>query len=191
MNNTTLETLSGLTLDVLELLNTPTSQKELSMILDRHYVSISKVVRKLKQLQLIKVHSKIDKEIFYINKQKYKRHKQKNFYPIDPSLGINKRYLISKEGELLNTETKKIIKVGTCHYGYQYYNFTINGTRKPIKIHKIVARTFLANPEKKPCLNHKSGVKTNNKLENLEWVTYSENMLHAYDTGLRGKKKHG
>lgn len=56
-------------------------------------------------------------------------------------------------------------------------------------VHRMVAETFLQNEENKVEVNHMDGNKLNNNLNNLEWVTRSENHLHAFRTGLRGKPK--
>ena len=66
-----------------------------------------------------------------------------------------------------------------------YYRVKILGKTK--KVHRIICETFIANPDpkNKTTVNHKNGNKTDNKVENLEWATRSENTQHAYDMGLK------
>lgn len=67
-----------------------------------------------------------------------------------------------------------------CSLGYHRVHITRpNGKRGIIGIHRLVALAFIDNPESKPDVNHIDGDKSNNKVENLQWVTKSENILHS------------
>lgn len=67
---------------------------------------------------------------------------------------------------------------------YKVVNATVNGERKSISVHRLVAMTFIPNPNNLPQVNHIDGNTRNNAVENLEWCTAKENVQHAYRTGL-------
>lgn len=69
-------------------------------------------------------------------------------------------------------------------HGYPFVNIYFSDKNfKQIRIHTLVALTFLDNTENKLCVNHKNGIRTDNRLENLEWVSYSENTLDGIKRG--------
>ena len=68
--------------------------------------------------------------------------------------------------------------------GYLYYSLYINDIEERCAAHRLVASAFIPNPESKPHVNHLNGIKADNRVENLEWCTCSENMQHALKTGL-------
>ena len=98
-------------------------------------------------------------------------------------------YQITTEGKLYNTKTKKWLKGQINKNGYLTYNITIEGVKKRLYAHRMVAETYLINPENKSQVNHKDGNKLNNSVDNLEWVTPKENIVHAVINGLNDSRK--
>ena len=68
--------------------------------------------------------------------------------------------------------------------GYAYVNLRRDGQTVRYYIHRLVAEAFILNPENKPAVNHINGDKLDNRVENLKWVTYQENSIHAFEHGL-------
>ena len=92
-------------------------------------------------------------------------------------------YSVSSLGEVRNDQREKILKQAT-QGGYKFVTLSINNRAKRLRVHRLVAEAFISNIEKKPYVNHKDGNRSNNKVENLEWVTPAENTQHAVQTGL-------
>ena len=75
----------------------------------------------------------------------------------------------------------KVVKNIYKQNGYKIVWVTIDGKQKSLVAHRLVAKTYIPNPENKPQVNHIDGNKGNNRVENLEWVTAHENAVHAYE----------
>ena len=101
--------------------------------------------------------------------------------PIDEFPG----YLISNQGDVKNKKTGYIKKPSVGKRGYVVFSMKNEGKFYLRTQHIMLARTFIPNPLNKPYVNHKDGNKQNNSIDNLEWVTGRENLLHARRTGLR------
>ena len=86
-------------------------------------------------------------------------------------------YSVSNMGNVMNTKTNKILRLN-LHSGYLKVCLVNDVCRKGYSVHRLVATAFIPNPENKAEVNHKNKVKTDNRLENLEWMTHTENMQH-------------
>lgn len=84
-------------------------------------------------------------------------------------------YRISDSGELYSVRADKILRYSVDPYGYRYYVLCVEGNRRTIKAHRLVAMAFIPNPDSKPAIDHINGVKTDNRVSNLRWVTNKEN----------------
>ena len=89
-------------------------------------------------------------------------------------------YYISKSGRVLNSSTGRIKSEKSDKYGYLVTDFYVKNKCYSKKIHRLLAEIFIPNPEGKPQVNHINGIKYDNRIENLEWCTSSENISHSY-----------
>lgn len=116
-----------------------------------------------------------------------------------PVVGYEGYYKVSNYGDV-HSETRvaprsgtqgdltlpgKYLRANVTPKGYLRIQLAKDSTRKNFMVHRLVASAFLDNPDQLPEVNHRDGNKKNNHVANLEWVTESDNQLHAYETGLR------
>jgi HNH endonuclease len=96
-----------------------------------------------------------------------------------------KGYFLDEDGNIYNKYGHKL-KLSLLPNGY--LRVDLPGRIRP-RIHRLVAKYFIPNPDNKPQVNHIDGNKQNNKVNNLQWVTNQENMIHAVKNGLTNYKR--
>lgn len=99
------------------------------------------------------------------------------------------KYEVSNNGNVRNSKTKKLLKPSDNSFGYYKVCLSKNGKITTHRVHRLVAETFLNNPDELPQVNHINGIKTDNRVENLEWVSIKDNIIHSFANGLNKSRK--
>lgn len=100
------------------------------------------------------------------------------------TLSRNPNYAVNEQGEIFSHTKQRKLTPKVNHDGYLRIQLWSGGKCEFVSIHRLIAETFLPNPDMKPFVNHKDGNKRNNTVSNLEWCTQKENISHAWKTGL-------
>lgn len=88
-------------------------------------------------------------------------------------------YMASNCGRIKNTETNRILVGGLDKDGYRQVTLQTGDKQVCRRICRLIAKTFISNPDNLPCVNHKDEIKTNDFVENLEWCTYEYNNIYG------------
>ena len=109
---------------------------------------------------------------------------QEQWKPIER---FNGEYMVSNFGRVrsLKRHKDRIMPQTIQRRGYLACTFWMNNKAKCVKVHRLVAETFIPNPNNLPEINHIDGDKLNNLASNLEWCTRSQNVKHSFDIGLK------
>ena len=98
--------------------------------------------------------------------------------------GFEGLYKVNRNGNIYSLKSNKVLKPILSN-GYLKVMFG----RRMYRIHRLVAIAYIPNPHNYPCINHKNGDKTDNRVENLEWCDYTMNLIHAYRQGLNKNER--
>lgn len=86
------------------------------------------------------------------------------------------KYSVSDTGLVKNTKSGRFLTYAKDKDGYLYVSFPENGKVKKVRLHRLVATTFIPNPENKATVDHINGNKEDNRVSNLQWLSYKENL---------------
>lgn len=95
-------------------------------------------------------------------------------------VGYEGLYKVSDEGNVMSLISGKNKTIYADIRGYKRVTLHKNGVGKKLRVHRLVCFAFLPNKNNEPYVNHKDGNPSNNNLENLEWISNSDNIKHAY-----------
>ena len=100
------------------------------------------------------------------------------------------KYIIYEDGRIYSEITNKFLKPFPNPQGYYLIDIHHNGSSYTRQLHRLVALSFIPNPDNLETVNHKDGIKSHNWVDNLEWMTRLDNVRHAWATGL-AKPRYG
>lgn len=124
-----------------------------------------------------------NKDINSLHEEKWHPiHGLETYYAISNMGRVKSLKRVTSQGVLLQ---EKILSQFFNIDKYLCVNLYRDGKKKQVKVHRLVGEHFIDNPENKPQINHKSGIKTDNRHSQLEWSTIQENNQHAWDIGLK------
>lgn len=107
----------------------------------------------------------------------------KGFVVITSIEGLNGMYGINENGDVFSIRKMGLLKRNKHTLGYEqvYLSYFAIGSKGLwCKLHRLVANQFIPNPLGLSDVNHKNGIKDDNRVENLEWLSHSDNILHSY-----------
>jgi hypothetical protein len=110
--------------------------------------------------------------------------KLKHGEKISDIAGYEGIYAVTTRGRVWSYRRRKWLMPFTSGNGYSVVTLSIRAKEVDKKVHRLVGEAFIPNPDNKPQINHKNGIKKDCRLCNLEWVTARENLQHASDNGL-------
>ena len=91
-------------------------------------------------------------------------------------------YILYSNWEIYSVKNKKFLKQRVNNAGYKQCKISLDWKIKMIDVHRLIAKAFIPNIDNKQTVNHKNGNKLDNRVDNLEWMTYKENTNHAINT---------
>ena len=96
-----------------------------------------------------------------------------------PIKGFENYYLVSNSGQVFSIRRQKVLKPKIDQYGYEQVCLSVSGKAYHRPVHRLVAQTFIENPNDYPTVNHINEIKTDNRVVNLEWLSIADNDNHG------------